>query len=329
MKHTSTSIKSITLASLLLVSVAPQAAHGDINMMEASFTTSFIDAQIGESKSPLKLTRSYDSRSTYSGLFGFGWCSNLDATLEKNKNSFTVTTCGKSEEAKVSADRATYTRTLNDGTKQRFSEDGELIGLKSPGHKEVKILRVRTSLPQKAAAEEGKTGLRLELDNFGRVLKLTNKEVTGKVDREALFTYSPDGNLITAKNAWSNTYTFQYDRLHNLTLVRYPDQSFERLTYDVDYDRVLSFEGRSQKNAASCKETYSYLLENQTPEDEVTHVRTQTSISRLTCDNKLVKEVKFDFHFSKRTDRKWALSRLLLTREGKTQTLNYRLGGLQ
>ncbi|RYZ81927.1 MAG: hypothetical protein EOP06_22590, partial [Proteobacteria bacterium] len=118
----------ITAASLL-VCFTP-IAHADINMMEASFKTSFIDLQIDSSPSSLKLTRTYDSRSTYSGLFGFGWCSNLDVSIVKESGNTKVIDCGVSTSTPLTFDRETYIRKKIDGTLQRFSvDDGRLTGI--------------------------------------------------------------------------------------------------------------------------------------------------------------------------------------------------------
>lgn len=289
----------ITAATLLIC--LSHSAQADINMMEASFKTSFIDAQV----EGLKISRTYDSRSTYSGLFGFGWCSNLDVQLVRLSTAVVIRECGIERPAKVSFDKNSYLFKRSDGSTQRFAvEDGSLTGIQTPGHTEVPILRQRGSERRK---------IFLELDELKRVRKITADGL------ESDFVYGPDGTLRSAKNAWSNTYKYDYDRLHNLTRIFYPDNTTETLTYDTDHDRVTSFEGRN-----GCTETYRHTFQK-----IQTSKILQTSVATLKCDFEAPQtETRFDFMFAKRSDQRWALSKLSLTREGKTQNITYKLGGL-
>ncbi len=337
--------------STLLISL-PQIANADlapataaptgINMMEASFKTNFIDMQVDG----LNVSRSYDSRSTYSGLFGFGWCSTLDLELIKNER-FELRACGNSQtlahNMEPTIQNDSYVLKRKDGTVLRFAiDDGRLTGFRNPGHTEVQILRARgamprpTNLPRRDATEEGnkRNRIRIELDDSGRIARIeADTEQIAKAD----FLYGPEGNLLQIKNAWSNTYTYRYDALHNLTDINYPDGSKETLTYNTDYDRVTSFKGRN-----GCKETYRHTIEPNTPQKKQL---TQVSIATLTCSSKSNSTAsdsqpkprpqlqptvtRFEFKFKKRQDNRWALAKLSLTRDGKTQSTTYKLGGLQ
>ena len=339
------------------------AAPTGINMMEASFRTNFIDMQVDG----LNVSRSYDSRSTYSGLFGFGWCSTLDLELIKTER-FELRACGNSQtlahNMEPTIQNDSYVLKRKDGTVLRFAiDDGRLTGLQTPGHTEVQILRARgamprpTNLPRRDATEEGnkRNRIRLELDDSGRIARIEadtgpgpgpdtgtrpdtrpreappSPEQIAKAD----FLYGPEGNLLKVKNAWSNTYTYRYDALHNLTDISYPDGSQETLTYDTDHDRVTSFQGRN-----GCKETYRHTIEPNTPQKKQL---TQVSIATLTCSSKSNSATstadsqpqaqptvtRFEFKFKKRQDNRWALAKLSLTRDGKTQNTTYKLGGLQ
>lgn len=286
-------------------------------MLTASFKTEFIDLQIDG----LTLSRSYDSRSTYSGLFGFGWCSTLDTELIQTNRGFNIRECGTRKPAtadlKPKLENNSYVVKQNDGVLLRFALDnGRLTGLQSPGHTEVQILRARRNLPRRDATGEGdkRNQVLLELDDSGRVIRI---EAATRAD----FLYGPEGNLLSTKNAWSNTYNYKYDRLHNLTEVAYPDNTKETLTYDTDFDRVTSFQGRN-----SCKEIYRHFVEENTPKKKQL---SQLSIATLTCPHLAPRETRFEFKFKKRQDNRWALANLSLTRDGKTQKTQFRLGGLK
>jgi YD repeat-containing protein len=314
------------IASLLLTAtftlIAPP-AYADVNMMEASFRTTFTDAEING----LKIQRRYDSRSNFSGLFGFGWCSTFDTRLEFSKTkdgrqSVQINDCGKLSASPVHYRDQTYLQTLSTGLTRIYDADtGELTRLKAAHGREVAIERPRHRLPRAAALGEGL--------KERQILKLTfdslNENVTALKTpdgKQLEFTYDPDRNLLSAKNAWNNTYLFDYDPLHNLIKVSYPDKTSEQMTYDVDHDRLLSFQGRD-----GCEETYSHQI-TAAPES-----RHQTSTARLTCSSKLKREVRFDFTFSRlpasqdlRPDARWFLKEMNLTRDGKTQTTTFPRG---
>jgi YD repeat-containing protein len=313
-------LNTVAVTTLLLGLGAT--ASADINMMEASFRTTFIDLRTDG----LSLTRTYDSRSTYSGLFGFGWCSNLDASVVKEKDTVVLIECGTKSRAKLITLQDSYLAKSADGILRRFSlDDGRLTGIELPGHTEVRISRARSHLLQGDATGEGNKRNRvlMELDDSSKVVRIESSSPSSTMSAD--FSYGLDGSLRSVRNAWSNTYTYDYDRLHNLTHITYPDRTSETLTYDPDRDRVTSFQGRN-----GCKENYQYTFQvpaRSSKKSSLTEFH-QTSVATLACQGSDPTEIRFDFHYRKRPDQRWALSKLRLTRGGKTETLNYKLGGL-
>jgi len=144
--------------------------------------------------------------------------------------------------------------------------------------------------------------MRLEYDGFNETVVALETSNGKRLE----FTYSPTRDLLSARNAWANTYHFDYDSLHNLTRIDYPDHTSEQMTYDADLDRLLKFEGRDQL----CTETYSYRFADL---DSGT-TRTQTSTSKLICSGKTKRVVRFDFTYARKAKGSWTLSNLKLTR---------------
>ncbi len=73
-------IKFFLICSLLILSSAK--GHALVDMKNANFSDNWVDIVANESSSPLKISRNYSSRSLFSGLFGFGWCSSIESKLE-------------------------------------------------------------------------------------------------------------------------------------------------------------------------------------------------------------------------------------------------------
>jgi len=57
-------------------------AYGLIDTKNANYTKTFVDISLPGAGLPLLVERSYNSRSLYRGMFGYGWCSNLETRLE-------------------------------------------------------------------------------------------------------------------------------------------------------------------------------------------------------------------------------------------------------
>ncbi|MES2962872.1 MAG: hypothetical protein V4760_03210 [Bdellovibrionota bacterium] len=322
-------------------------AYAGVNVKDMDFSTTFIDLDSGH----VKILRTYDSRSTFNGLFGFGWCSTLDRQLVKGPGlatsanagerqattSIAIDSCGKrtifaaigakptsrwnavkANDGFIDTDKGDFVHRGPDGRElARFERtDGRLNALATERGQTVPLLREpRGSLLRDAATGEG-SRVRLEVDPLAnKILRI------GTLDgrQRASFEYQGD-DLIKVTNAWNNTYHFSYDSLHNLLETRYPDQSLEQMTYDADHDRLTSFRGRN-----SCIERYEISIASNSKRKK------QTTTAVKSCGEKETSRVAFEFDYRKtRVDGGWRLAKLKLTREGRTMSeIDYSKGGSQ
>jgi hypothetical protein len=85
-------MKRLFIFATILIS---SAAHAVVDMRNANYAESFVDIQAPGTGYNLEVVRSYNSRSIFSGIFGYGWCSDfetrIDTTLEGNLK---LTECG-------------------------------------------------------------------------------------------------------------------------------------------------------------------------------------------------------------------------------------------
>ena len=73
----------------------PLIAFGIVDTRSAGYSKTFVDFE----EDLLKIERTYNSRSLHNGLFGFGWCSNLETKLtELPDNSIKLVECGGGRE---------------------------------------------------------------------------------------------------------------------------------------------------------------------------------------------------------------------------------------
>lgn len=86
-------MKKFFLISSWLYLTLPQ-AHALVDMKNANFSDNWVDIVSADANSPLKISRTYSSRSLFTGLFGFGWCSPIESKIEITiEGNLTLTEC--------------------------------------------------------------------------------------------------------------------------------------------------------------------------------------------------------------------------------------------
>lgn len=79
----------------LIFLFSPPASYALVDMRNANYSDSWVDLETKSQVGELKLQRSYNSRTLYSGMFGFGWCTPYETTLKVTaENTLRITECG-------------------------------------------------------------------------------------------------------------------------------------------------------------------------------------------------------------------------------------------
>lgn len=84
----------------MIILFFPLFAFGIVDTRSAGYSKTFTDFKAKSGSSLLKLNRTYNSRSIYNGLFGFGWCSNFETrlTILPDHKSIKIIECGAGRE---------------------------------------------------------------------------------------------------------------------------------------------------------------------------------------------------------------------------------------
>lgn len=83
----------VTLAIITILSLFK--AQAAVNMRNGSYTESWIDFIDPKDGYEMKIERFYSSRSLFTGIFGFGWCSNIETHLNITSDGIiNLTECG-------------------------------------------------------------------------------------------------------------------------------------------------------------------------------------------------------------------------------------------
>lgn len=332
-----------------------------VDMKNANYAHSYVDIEVPGTGYDLKVERTYNSRSLFSGIFGFGWCSSWETNLEVTAEGYIrITECGaglqltykpdnfdksavnktiakimkvvrKRNKGKpkkyfsnleknirndtllrqdfeeklnlrgsvkagtkyivdgrdnehIAFSKGVYTRTLPDGSKERFRKDGKLVAVYDKNNNYLKMEYAKGRLSSVTDDQGRKLGFKYS-GTSNKVLS-----VVGPNGMKAVYKHKGE-DLIAATNSWGNKFIYSYDELHNLTKISYPDKTTREITYNKDKDWVVAF-----KNRKGCKENYEYKSD---PKDSVNHYWSNV-VKR--CDGKVVNKSTYEFWHKDKLD---------------------------
>src|SRR5271163_2736081 len=70
-------------------------SHAIVDMKSANYSESWTDLIVPGVGYDLRINRTYNSRSLFNGVFGFGWCSDYETKIEVTPESYLrLTECG-------------------------------------------------------------------------------------------------------------------------------------------------------------------------------------------------------------------------------------------
>jgi YD repeat-containing protein len=280
-KKLSAAIKKFQLWILFAVALAfASLAQAEIDVKTGAFLDTWMDLDVQSPGFHLAVERTYSSRSNYDGLFGFGWCSNLETRLKRDQDQIEVTECGGGVQTLFSADGGSRnsTRTFTtlrlpsekltfdderyiwsrvNGRNLTFNKNGTLFSISEPGGTYNKL----TYNPDNSLASvQNKNGERIDF-------KYTHQKHVASITgpKKILVQYQYAGSKLAAvKNAWGNKYVYEYDQWQNLTAIIYPDKTADKISYDTKRDWATGFRSRF-----GCSETLSYSLKSSEDRHEV------------------------------------------------------------
>ena len=78
-----------------LLTLTSFSSWATVDMKNANFTDEWVDLKMPATGFDLKVERTYNSRSLHNGMFGFGWCTDLETKLEQqDSGAIHITSCG-------------------------------------------------------------------------------------------------------------------------------------------------------------------------------------------------------------------------------------------
>lgn len=295
-------------------------------MKDASYYKTWIDLEIQRGSKVFQLRRTYSSRSLHQGLFGFGWCSDFEKSLDiRRKNEeIVLQDCRtnapirykkKSPTQYESASKEIleyrdkeYFRTTTKNSLQKFNKNGKLVSLVNASGDRLDLSYDLTGFLNKIRYNNSSEILVTADVTKKRILQITTPHNPG-----VLYKYLGQ-DLIQVRNAWKNTFEYSYDGLHNLTRIQYPNKTRELIVYNTEQDWVVKVTHRE-----GCEDLFKF--QRQGGSDNY------TATAEKRCANKVTNKTVYEFRHKARADGSKYLDQVKFSQGNKVQRVAYKIPG--
>ncbi len=229
-----------------------------INVLNGNLLLSYQDLYIPARGFPLEVSRSYNSRSTNKGIFGYGWWSSLDSRLEQVPNgSIQISELDGSSKTYTPASSAqkelkekiyrpafpsihyvlqnpdgTFSRFFGGGKKEVYSRLGRLVKKEDAFGNGLLYEYDRNEARLLSVSDTSGRKIGLTYTSAGLLHKLVDP-----LNRTLTYDYDTRGNLIRVTGFAGEVISFSYDRDHNLEVITFPDGNKITNVYDTHRDR--------------------------------------------------------------------------------------------
>lgn len=234
-------IKAAWMTTLMLV-LCSYNAHAIVDMKDANYSETWTDLDLGGPGYILKVTRTYNSRSIYDGIFGFGWCSDFETKLEITPESnIKVTECGGGMET-IFVDGSNNTAQINalvEKIVKKVREDKKNAGLKDNYFENFKKELINNNYLREAFATE--LGFKGNIEK-GKTYRAIGKSETLEVEANSYKRKLSDGTF--QKFDSNGRLIAMYDKSLNFVRITYANNKIASVVDNKS--RRLSF--RYNKN---------------------------------------------------------------------------------
>jgi len=226
-----------------------------INMASGNLVFQKNDLTIPGRGSIIEFNRTYNSRSSNTGLTGYGWSSNWETRLKVPPNFYGPVTLVDEDGTEhifarqtngsytppngiylqlVKNANNTFTITQPDGAKDNFSSTGKLLSIVDTNGNTLSF-NYDTNCILQSVRDASNRSATLSYNAAGLLWKITDP-----ASNVVEFGYDANGNLTSDINQAGKQTTYSYDSNHNLTSVTNPKGNTVNYTYDQNGNVVTS-----------------------------------------------------------------------------------------
>ncbi len=284
-----------------------------VNLIDGSYQVSNLDIEIMKG---LYLERTYSSRSLHSGLFGFGWCSNLELRIEikedqierfdclqgisviyKKQGSDGLYKSKQDEKSRFVVLGAATTQIYFDGEERHFDKSGKWTLWRLKEGTELKFKYDRMNRIH--TLNIGKR----PLIQFGYGLSKETRQVQSIESQGNRQRFIYQGlNLVRVSSGNRVLSQYEYDAHHNLTKMTDERKESRSITYNLNLDSVSSV------LEDGCSKNYFY--------ERLSFRRRAVQVTSQCLKNPSRNSSRYEFEFAPRSSGEQALKKLSQVSEG-------------
>ncbi len=317
------------LTTLFLLALS-SSAFAVVDMRNGNYSERFTDLKQFGVTEDLEITRVYNSRATFDGMFGHGWCTDFETRVEwLPDNTIKLTECGAGEEtiyrpAEGEATSQTAQRYLAHG--KAFNNivyvDGQFIRTLSG-----RIKETFNSEGRRIRREDANGNFTQYDYKSGRLIKASCSDgihltfiysANGKVGtvksssaKQARYRYK-GADLISVTNENHEIAYYHYDDKHRLDRARWTDGKTFLLKYDPVHDWVIGIKDRNK-----CIERYEYFSES---DDTGRHTK---GITYKICEDQEPVTVKAEYEYRSQNGGELILTSMRSELDETTRTVRF------
>lgn len=291
------------LLSALLPAALCQSAYSDVNMRDGSYIQTWTDFRWTDSKPTrsggnnilFDLNRIYNSRNLRQGIFGFGWCSEIETTLHWQGSQILVSDCEGTHNKKAHQKNKFWWVKLATGGFQKFNRQGRLVALqKTQNSPLVELFYQQDRLISLSFPHSELRFFYSQISqNLSFIEAYQNEKLVLHKDYQLI-----DNNLVSVGKSSVFKINYRYDEFHNLVEWSDTQQKFY-MTYDVQKDQIQSIHSSN-----GCQEKYSY--------QKVSSTVLQSRLDKICLDKKTHSQL-FRFEAFKQANQTLFLRKILVS----------------
>ncbi len=284
------------IKTLLSLTLLTHVSKAEVDLKKGNFYKTWVDVEIPTSNYIFQLRRTYDSRSLHQGIFGYGWCSDFEKSLElKTNKSVVLHDCklrtdihyesiganqfGSRKNPKETLLKIgeTYLRKTPHSL-QKFNQQGQLVYLSNHSGFHIKLHYHQTGELKKIDVNSEAT-LTIKIDRRRKLVQT----ISAPKNPQLAYTYQ-DGNLTAVRTAASELTQYEYDDVHNLTQIIEPDSKLSQLSYNKEKDWVTKI-----RDHKGCLESFHWLRIKSVARGSY------QATTKKTCHGRIVHQRKFEY----------------------------------
>lgn len=255
---------------ILALAALPALAFAKVDMQSASFLHTETDFK----NSPI--SRTYNSRSFWNGVFGLGWCADFEKRVDLQTGQIWHCDRPTNSFAKTDSKSRTWTATFQNQKTETYNYRGQVMKIMDSMGLRWDLSYDSQGRPSRVISS--KMEFQFDYKNYRlQQIQILSREQAKSVSKfHPVVTYIWDQNQLVEVRKGPQVSKYKYDEIQNLTSILQSRDLPIRIEYDNQFDQVRAVK------IGSCRQEFSFQKISKQKFQAVATTRCPSSVSRPT-----------------------------------------------